>query len=169
MDHALFSLLYSCSCTYICCCAMSVCHVWWCTDVSNVVFLALLLQTSLSCWGSVWPMEVVMLGPVYCPKRSLLPSHMGAHKVIYLYTLASVCTRYTIHRCTYGKLNRHTRTRRRTHKCAHLLYASMQTHNANRTLGHTLHPIWTLMAICLTVYVPGAARWISSPSFPIGL
>lgn len=30
-------------------------------------------------------------------------------------TLASDCTRYTIHRCTYWRLNRHTCTRRKTH------------------------------------------------------
>lgn len=49
----------------------------WPTDVSDVVFLALLLQTSQSCWGSVWPVEVIILGPVNCPKRGLFPFRHG--------------------------------------------------------------------------------------------
>lgn len=44
-------------------------HCCWPADVSNVVYLALLLQTSRTCWGSVWPVVVVMSGPVDCPKK----------------------------------------------------------------------------------------------------
>lgn len=51
------------------------------SDVRNAVFLALLLWTSHSCWGSVWPMVVVMVGSVNCPKNCLFPSHMDKHKM----------------------------------------------------------------------------------------
>ncbi len=117
------SILFSCLCMLLChdggpCVVVCCC---WPTDVSNAVYLALLLQTSRSCWGSVWPVVVVMLGPVNCPKSSSFPSHMGTHKMtdLFIWALAFNRTRYTIHRCAYGALNHvdsHMHTQENTRK-----------------------------------------------------
>lgn len=102
-----------------------VVHYCWPTDVSNVVYLALLLQTSHTRWGSAYPVVMVLLSLVKYKKNCLFCSHMDTHKKAVISVWAR-CTRYIIHRCTYGTINHldscsHTQENTHMLSCRHTM------------------------------------------------